>query len=229
MSQPPTDPGRSNPDPGASSGGGYRPADSTWTGHDLPMPDPVVQTRTIRSRNPDGSWTEITTRLLPTEDAPGKRRSGKPRRRRSERYRLGRIFLVIGIVTLLALGTAAVLVAVAQHRPAWVSVQGTVTDTGEALRYSEASDQRKVSYSPSADYRTIEGQALTCQGGTYSTSTEYFVGDPVEVIYDPVDPEDCRVDPGGGAWVPWMLAGMGLAFGASFGGFGVTQMRRPRR
>jgi hypothetical protein len=99
---------------------------------------------------------------------------------------------------------------------------GTVID----LIVSHDSDDGDVYY-PHVRFVTPAGESVEFTGSFGSNPAGFDVGEPVEVLYDASSPNVARINTIFQLWfVPIMLTGMGLIFGA-IGAGGVVALFRP--
>jgi len=88
-------------------------------------------------------------------------------------------------------------------------VKATVTQ----MVYSHSSEGGG-GYSPVYQFRTLDGQTIVIQDSLASNPPRFQVGQQIEVLYDPGNPQNARIN----RWmslyfVPVLLGGIGLIFG----------------
>lgn len=136
----------------------------------------------------------------------------------------GTIFLVVGIVLFVVLESIAVVLTVrALERSDWPRADGTVVevssyvDRDTSRRNGRRRTTETTMYRPVVEF-SVNGQQYRFTSKV-STSDPWTVGDTVEVVYNPDNPNDAAIT-GASGWVPWLLGGLGLVFGLVFGGVG---------
>jgi len=88
-------------------------------------------------------------------------------------------------------------------------VQGTVVQ----MVWSSSSDGGG-GYSPVYQFRAISGQMITVQDSLSSSPPMFEVGQTIDVLYDPENPQNARIKKFWSLYfVPILLGGMGLIFG----------------
>jgi hypothetical protein len=88
-------------------------------------------------------------------------------------------------------------------------VQGTVIE----MIWSSSSDGGG-GYSPKYQFRTISGQMITVQDSLSSSPPMFQVGQTIDVLYDPENPQDARIKKFWSLYfVSILLCGMGFIFG----------------
>lgn len=135
-------------------------------------------------------------------------------------------FLSTGVALFVILGAIAIFLAIGQvKRSDWPKVDGTVVQVETYIDRDRDDDGH---YSETRMYRPqVE---FTADGRTYrftsriSTSTSISVGETVEVVYNPSDPQQAEIA-GRGTFVPWLLGGLAVLFGLMFGGGGLLMRR----
>lgn len=132
--------------------------------------------------------------------------------------RFGLVFIGVGVLVALILGTIAtvLLVRSTQRAHDWVSTEGVVVDVVATTNR----DGGRL-YRPVVAYTTPEGE-FTCETNT-SSSSRPAVGDTRTIEYDPALPTRCSIK--GNGWVVWFLYGMGALFLMIFGGVGFAVAR----
>lgn len=97
-----------------------------------------------------------------------------------------------------------------------ISLRGVTTE-GIVYGYSQTQDIETDAwlYSPLIEFKTEGGQSQTFSSNTKSTARPYEVGDHVEIIYDPADPERALINSVSALYFgPILLLGIGLLFTA---------------
>jgi Protein of unknown function (DUF3592) len=135
-------------------------------------------------------------------------------------YWLPRLFAGIGLLLLAVAAVTTILTFrfVADSERA----DGTVVD----LRESYDPEDNTTSYYPVVRFETADGRQIRFES---DASTSDDVGDTVEVLYDPDDPEDAKL---AGFFNLWGLSLIFGALGAAFtgvGGYLVHRTRAPSR
>lgn len=93
-------------------------------------------------------------------------------------------------------------------------VQGTVTQ----MVWSSSSDGGG-GYSPVYQFRTITGQMITVQDSLSSSPPMFQVGQTIDVLYDPENPQDARIK----KWMNLYFTSVLLCgMGSIFGGIGIV-------
>jgi hypothetical protein len=88
---------------------------------------------------------------------------------------------------------------------------GTVTEMLEVLD----KDDKSPMYKPVVAFTTRNGEAISFTSSFSSRPPAYVVGEQVEVLYDPRNHLDARINGFGSLWLgPWILGGMGTLFTA---------------
>lgn len=80
------------------------------------------------------------------------------------------------------------------------------------LRTSRDEDGGTV-YAPDVQFRTQTGAMVTYQAKVFTRPCKYTVGDPVEILYDPKQPERAEIKGRlANDLLVWLLGGVGLTF-----------------
>jgi hypothetical protein len=88
---------------------------------------------------------------------------------------------------------------------------GTVTKMLEVLD----KDDNSPMYRPVVAFTTRKGEAVAFTSSFSSRPPAYVVGESVEVLYDPRNTLDARINGFGSLWLgPWILGGLGALFTA---------------
>lgn len=129
-----------------------------------------------------------------------------------------------------ALGMLAVCVATFVHAMRFVS--GAERTTGTVIELSsEFSDGDEVFY-PIVRFTTAEGRSVEFESSSGSSPPSESVGDQVDVLYDPDDPEDAQISGFFHLWLwPLVAGGLSLMFGVValfYPGFGPLTWPFPR-
>jgi hypothetical protein len=128
----------------------------------------------------------------------------------------GFLSVLFGLIGVGLLVGAAVLVmktrsfiAAAKHAP------GTVTE----LLEKRDRDDGSISYTPVVEFNADNGASIRFTSSFSSKPAAYDVGERVEVLYAPNNPNDARINGFGSLWLaPLILGGIGVAFaGIGFG------------
>jgi len=87
--------------------------------------------------------------------------------------------------------------------------QGTVI-----LNLYKADSEGGGGYTPVFEFRTLQGKKVEFSGNLQTNPPQFKVGQTVEVLYDPEDPEEARINRGFNLYfVPAFLGLFGLVFG----------------
>lgn len=171
-------------------------------------------------------WTEqhMSMAELPVSQLPppapldGEHRLESPRGRQVQLAGVsGAIFLILFGLTFLGIGSiplASNLRDAVSSKPA---VEATVVDLEWSYSSSRRSSSNSRSCSPVTNY-TVDGQEYTAYSSHYRSPCAWSVGQTVEVLYDPANPQDSRVKDSGVGFTAALfpLIGLGIV------GFGVT-------
>jgi len=104
---------------------------------------------------------------------------------------------------------------------------GTVVELVEV----RDSDGGSSTYKPVVNFTATNGTTISFASSYSSRPPAYSVGETVEVLYAPDDPNDARIDGFGSLWLgPVILGGIGMVFSAIGGGLwiaaGIGERRR---
>ena len=140
----------------------------------------------------------------------------------SPRPYLGYIFVAIGVVLLIIGGL--VTWHTVEFKSKAESAEGTVIEMQP--RHSDGS----TTYAPVVEFETAGGELVTYHSSSSSSPPAYDVGESVEVLYDPNDPSEAKINSFFNLWfLPLLLAGMGIVFGGIGGLVVVVMIRGTRR
>ncbi len=111
------------------------------------------------------------------------------------------IFGLIGVILLTVacplLAVAGLLFYFVTAAPQdWVLVNGTVTGLSQSESYNSDTGSYSTVYCPYVEYTTNDGQSIEVNLNECSTPPMYSVGDPVEVYYDPQNPQNAQLKGG---------------------------------
>ena len=122
--------------------------------------------------------------------------------------------LIIGIVFSLVGGLlAAIGVFFFLSTRIFISKAQEVQGTVIKMVWSSSSDGGG-GYSPVYQFRAITGQMITVQDSLSSSPPMFQVGQTIDVLYDPENPQDARIKKWMSLYfVSLLLGGMGLVFG----------------
>jgi Protein of unknown function (DUF3592) len=135
-------------------------------------------------------------------------------------YWIPRLFAGIGVVLLAV--TAVTAFFTLRFVTGSERADGTVVD----LHESYDSEEDRTSYYPIVRFETADGRQIRFES---DVSTSDDVGDTVEVLYDPDDPEDAKLAGFFNLWgLPLIAGALGAAF-AGIGGYLVHRTRAPSR
>jgi hypothetical protein len=127
-------------------------------------------------------------------------------------------FLVIG----LAFITLAVLIVINTRK----FIAGAEYAQGTVVQMIGDRD----GYSPVVKFSTAEGREISFEQAGRSNPPGYSVGEGVQVLYQPKEPDNARIDSFQELWLlPMIFGGMGLVFASIGGGimlYGMTGQRR---
>lgn len=127
------------------------------------------------------------------------------------------VFLGIGCLML----AFAVLVLINTKR----FIAGAASTQGTVVELIEKRDSDGSTYKPVVRYQAPDGRVITYTASFSSNPPAYDVGEIVEVLYAPDDPQDVKIKGFMSLWfLPTLLGGMGLIF-AGIGG-GIVLARR---
>lgn len=101
------------------------------------------------------------------------------------------------------------------------------TAQGKVIELIEVRDQDdgSISYKPVVTYAVANGRSITFTASFSTKPAPYDVGESVEVLYAPGDPQDARIKGFSSLWLgPTILGGLGTVF-AGIGG-GILLARR---
>lgn len=98
---------------------------------------------------------------------------------------VGLLFLVISI---LVSSSMRKFVSKAQQ------TQGTIVDMVLSRGSSSSSTNASYTYAPVFEFRAISGQMIRVQESVSSNPPQFQVGETVEVLYDPEDPQNARIN-----------------------------------
>ena len=111
---------------------------------------------------------------------------------------VGALLLIVGIILWT---NTRMFVARAQQ------VKGTV----DHLKYRHGSDGQESA--PVFKFKTLKGETIEFGSYIYSDPPEFMAGQVVDILYDPQNPQQARVNKGSNLYfLPLLLAGLGLLF-----------------
>lgn len=80
--------------------------------------------------------------------------------------------------------------------------------------YSTDSDGRRTTtYAPTIRFQSIDGDTYEAETHIRSSGYDYSIGTEVEILYDPADPDEVRIN---SFWSLYMLPGMFTLMGSLF-------------
>lgn len=121
---------------------------------------------------------------------------------------VGRIFMTVGIIQ--AVVAAYLVFSHSRFERHAMAIKGTVVDYQSYV--STGSDGSTTMYTPVFEYR-LNGKAYTHVDNSSSSFREFEVGEVVDILVDPENPEDVLVDSFMEKWfVPTLLGFMGIVF-----------------
>jgi len=124
----------------------------------------------------------------------------------SESFIFGLIFGFVGFV--LAALALFFLIRTRSFISRSKQTQGTITQ----MVYSSDSDSS--GYTPVFRFRTLEGQEVEVSGNLRTNPPQFQVGQTIEVLYDPENPQKARIKKWMNLYfVPALLGFLGLVFG----------------
>ena len=105
----------------------------------------------------------------------------------------------------------------------WISTKRFIaraaTTHGTVVELIESRDNDGSTWKPVVRYQAPDGQVITYTANFSSNPPAYDVGETVEVMYAPDDPQDVKIRGFMSLWfAPTLLGGMGLIFGGVGGG-----------
>jgi hypothetical protein len=147
--------------------------------------------------------------------APGENSMKKP----------GLFSVIFGLVgTGLLVGAALLAISTRSFIATAKPASGTVIEM-IAVRDNDGS----VTYKPVVEFTTMDGATHSFASNTSSNPPSYRVGEGVEVLYAPDDPNDARIRGFGSLWLaPIILAGIGTVFASIGFGILIVVARRKR-
>lgn len=123
------------------------------------------------------------------------------------------IFLGLGVAMLVGAGAAWV------NTRSFIGRAVTVTGTVVELREVRDKDDDSSTYKPIVRFVAGNGSDITFESSFSSRPPAYDVGESVEVLYDPRDPGEARINGFGSLWFGSLILGiLGTAFSAIGGG-----------
>ena len=127
--------------------------------------------------------------------------------------------LLVGAVAL-GLNTRS-FIATAKH------AEGTVTE----LLEKRDKDDGSITYTPVVGFTADNGAAISFTSSFSSRPAAYDVGEKVEVLYAPEDPNDARIRGFSSLWLgPTIMGGIGLVFaGIGFGILIASRLKQKKR
>ncbi len=124
------------------------------------------------------------------------------------------LFAVIG------LGMLAGAVALAMNTRAFIATAKHASGTVTELVPKRDSDDGSTTYTPVVMFEADSGASVSFTSSFSSNPPSYAVGETVEVLYEPGNPNDARIKGFGSLWLaPVILGGIGTVFSAI--GFGI--------
>jgi len=117
---------------------------------------------------------------------------------------LGWLFL---IVALFVLG-----VGLLYGNESWQLAQNGRSVAGKVVDFQQrvSDEDEQVSYAPIVEYR-IDGQTYRFAGDNYKNRPAYAIGEAVDVLYDPEEPDQARMNDFANLWgIPLALVGVGV-------------------
>lgn len=118
---------------------------------------------------------------------------------------IGLLFFVLGICLLIS----SIVAFIKKRR----QVANSSSATGVVTELVRGMGQRGYLYYPQVQFTTASGQTVSFNSSVGSNPAGYAVGQNVEVVYDPRNPQQAEIDSATSLWVvPGCLLGMGLVF-----------------
>jgi hypothetical protein len=122
------------------------------------------------------------------------------------------LFILIGIVLL--------SLAARQSAKKRVFLQGSLTSSGEIVRFTEVPDGVEKSYFPKVKFSTAEGREIIFQSEMGSNTPVYKIGDTIRVRYSRNQPFNAEIDSFLALWGAALIFGL-LGGVFSFVGLGI--------
>jgi len=97
-------------------------------------------------------------------------------------------------------------------------IENGVTTTGTVIAMKEKKGRVGYVYRPVVSFQTVDNRTIRLTSSGASYPPKYRVGEQVEVIYDPQEPENAKIKSFESLWLGVVISG---AIGLGFLGFSV--------